>query len=162
VTKPRWLDDRQARVWRAYLKVNQHLYGALEAQLLRDSGLSAADYTVLVPLSEAPAGVVRARELCAEIGWDRSRLSHQVARMEKRGLVNREDCAEDGRGLMVRLTAAGKNAIKGAAPRHAETVRRYVFDLLSDAETETLDAILHRVDARLTDDAAADPQAGPA
>ena len=83
-------------------------------------------------------GVLRARELCTEIGWDRSRLSHHVSRMEKRGLVTREECAEDGRGLMVRLTGAGRKAIEAAAPNHVENVQRYFFDLLSKEELETL------------------------
>ena len=77
-------------MWQAYLHMNQHLYAALEDQLAREGGVSGADYKVLVPLSEEPAGVLRARELGAEIGWDRSRLSHHISRMEKRGLVTRE------------------------------------------------------------------------
>ena len=145
VTKPRWLDERQAHAWQAYLHMNQHLYAALEDRLLHDAGLSAADYKVLVPLSEAPGGLLRARELCSEIGWDRSRLSHHVRRMEKRGLVAREECSEDGRGLMVRLTAAGRHAIEDAAPQHAETVQRYFFDLLSDKELKTLATVFDRV-----------------
>jgi DNA-binding MarR family transcriptional regulator len=145
VPKPRWLDERQAHVWRAYLKANQQLYGALEDQLLRDAGLSGADYAVLVPLSAAPDGVLRARDLGKEIVWDRSRLSHHVSRMEKRGLVVREECSEDGRGLMVRLTDAGRTAIENAAPNHAGTVHRYFFDLLSGEDLETLAAVFDRV-----------------
>jgi DNA-binding MarR family transcriptional regulator len=145
VVATRWLDERQAHVWQAYLQLNQALYGALEDQLQRDAGLSGAEYTVLVPLSGASDGVVRARDLCTEIGWDRSRLSHQVARMQKRGLVVREECAEDGRGSMVRLTDAGRQAIQGAAPQHAETVRRYLFDVLSDEEIDTLAAVFDRL-----------------
>jgi DNA-binding MarR family transcriptional regulator len=145
VAKPRWLDEREQHVWQAYLHVNQHLYAVLEDQLVRDAGLSGADYKVLVPLSEEPGGVLRARELCTEIGWDRSRLSHHVSRMEKRGLVAREECSEDARGLMVRLTKTGRHAIEGAAPAHAESVRRYFFDLLSDKELVTLAAVFDRV-----------------
>ena len=142
---PHWLDERQARAWRAYLKLNQELYAALEVQLQRDSGLSGADYTVLVPLSTASAGVLRTRELGTEIGWDRSRLSHQISRMERRGLVAREECSEDGRGSMVRLTDTGRSAIEGAAPAHAETVRRYFFDRLSEEELGTLTAVFERL-----------------
>jgi DNA-binding MarR family transcriptional regulator len=150
VARPRWLDDRQQQVWQAYLHLNQHLYATLEQQLVRDSGLSGSDYKVLHPLSEAPGGLLRARELCTEIGWDRSRLSHHLSRMEKRGLVAREECAEDGRGLMVRLTDAGREAIEGAAPQHAENVRRYLFDLVSDEELGTLAAVFERVLENLT------------
>ena len=145
MAKTRWLDARQAQVWRAYLELNQELYGALEAALICDAGLSGADYAVLVPLSAAPNGLLRARELAREIGWDRSRLSHHVSRMEKRGLVARQECLEDGRGLMVRLTHAGRAAIEGAAPAHAETTRRYFFDLLSNDELETLAAVFNRL-----------------
>jgi DNA-binding MarR family transcriptional regulator len=132
--------------------MNQHLYATLEDQLVQDAGLSAADYKVLHPLSESPDGVLRARELGIEIGWDRSRLSHHVTRMEKRGLVVREECAEDGRGLMVRLTLAGRKAIQAAAPQHVEGVRRYFFDVVSKQELETLAAVFDRVLANLARD----------
>jgi DNA-binding MarR family transcriptional regulator len=152
VAEPRWLDERQARVWQAYLHLNQHLHGALEDRLERDAGLSGADYKVLVPLSEAPHGVLRARELGTEIGWDPSRLSHHVTRMEKRGLVAREECSEDARGSMVRLTDAGRRAIEGAAPQHAETVLRYFFDLLSDEELGTLASVFDRILENLSEE----------
>lgn len=145
MAKPRWLDERQQEVWQAYLHLNQHLFACLEQQLLRDAGLSGSDYMVLHALSEAPGGVLRARDLGMEIGWDRSRLSHHVTRMEKRGLVAREECAEDARGLMLRLTDAGRTAIEGAAPGHVENVQRYVFDLVSEEELETLAAVFSRL-----------------
>ncbi|MGH9278438.1 MAG: MarR family winged helix-turn-helix transcriptional regulator, partial [Acidimicrobiales bacterium] len=71
---PRWLDEREARLWRTWLRVNQELPRVLEEQISRDSGLSGADYAVLVPLSESPDGMLRARDLGREILWDRSRL----------------------------------------------------------------------------------------
>ena len=154
MARPRWLDERQARVWQAYLNLNQQLYAMLEDQLLRDAALSGAEYAVLVPLSAAPDGLLRARELGKQILWDRSRLSHQVRRMEKRGLVAREECSEDGRGSMVRLTSSGRAAIEGSAPQHAETVRRYFFDLLSTDELETLAAVLDRLLENLSRDKA--------
>jgi DNA-binding MarR family transcriptional regulator len=145
VKKPRWLDERQAHVWQGYLRVNQRLFATLEEQLTRDAGLSGSDYKVLVPLSETPGGVLRARELCTEIGWDRSRLSHHVSRMEKRGLVTREECTDDARGLMIRLTDAGRKAIHDAAPNHVENVQRYLFDLVSDEELDMLASVFDRV-----------------
>jgi DNA-binding MarR family transcriptional regulator len=151
--EPRWLNEREARVWQAYLAVDRELHSALERQLVRDSGLSNADYALLVPLSEAADGVVRSRELGALVGWERSRLSHQVGRMEKRGLVAREECVEDARGSMVRLTPAGRAAIEAAAPAHVATVRRYVFDDLSDEEADVLDRVFHRVLDRIAAEA---------
>jgi len=161
VAQPRWLDDRQQHVWQAYLHLNQHLYAFLEHQLASD-GLSGPDYKVLHPLSEAPGGVLRARELGIEIGWDRSRLSHHLARMEKRGLIAREECVEDGRGLMARVTDAGRRAIEAAAPAHAENVQRYFFDLLSNDDLDTLAAVFDRLLENLPRDSAPSPApAGP-
>ncbi|GAA3885323.1 MarR family transcriptional regulator [Saccharothrix violaceirubra] len=146
-----WLDEREAAMWRSYLALHRELLGALERRLERDSGLSNADYALLVPLSEAPDGLVRARDLAASAGWERSRLSHQVARMEKRGLVVREVCAEDARGSMVRLTPAGRAAIESAAPGHVTAVRGLLFDALSEDEVETLGRVFTRVLDRLAD-----------
>lgn len=145
MAKTGWLDEREAHLWRTWLRLNQELPSVLEDQISRDGGLSAADYAVLVPLSESPDGMLRARELGREILWDRSRLSHHVTRMEKRGLVVREECAEDGRGAMVRMTDAGLAAIKAAAPGHVAATRHYFFDLLSDEEIDVLTAVFERV-----------------
>ncbi len=149
MAKTGWLDEREARLWRAWLRLNQELTSVLSDQINREGGLSAADYAVLVPLSESPRGMLRARELGRAILWDRSRLSHQVGRMEKRGLVVREECVEDGRGAMVRMTKAGRRAIESAAPGHVAATRRHFFDLLSDDEVETLTAVFDRVLANL-------------
>src|SRR5438876_12249004 len=145
VAKARWLDERQQHAWQGYLHVNQDLFALLEQQLARESGLSGADYKVLHPLSVARRGIMRARDLGCEIGWDRSRLSHHLSRMETRGLVAREECAEEARGLMVRLTKAGRRAIEEAAPGHVEAVRRYFFDQLSNDEIETMAGVFDRV-----------------
>jgi len=132
--------------------MQRELLSALERQNIRDSGISGAEYAVLVPLSEAPEGLLRARELGSCLDWDRSRLSHQIRRMEKRGFVTREECASDARGSMVRLTPEGREAIEAAAPEHVEHVRRYFFDHLSDSDMTTLSAIFERVLAGLADE----------
>jgi DNA-binding MarR family transcriptional regulator len=152
MAKPRWLDAREARLWRSWLRLNQELLSRLEEQISRDGDLSGPDYAVLVPLSAAPDGMLRARELGREILWDRSRLSHHLGRMEKRGLVVREECAEDARGAMVRMTDAGRAAIKRAAPGHVAATRRYFFDLLSNKEVDLLTAQFDRLLANLDRD----------
>lgn len=149
MAKTRWLDEREAHLWRSWLRLNQDLTSLLADQINRGGGLSAADYAVLVPLSESPEGMLRFRELGREILWDRTRLSHHVSRMEKRGLVVREECAEDARGAMVRMTDAGYTAIKAAAPGHVAATRRYFFDLLSDEEVDALTAVHDRILASL-------------
>ncbi|WP_406166000.1 MarR family winged helix-turn-helix transcriptional regulator [Streptomyces canus] len=147
--KPRWLNEREARVWQQYRDLKRDLQSAQDNQLLRDSGLSGAEYALLAPISETPDGVMRSRELGQAAGWERSRLSHQISRMEKRGLVVREECYEDARGAMVRLTPAGRAAIEAAAPQHVETVRRYFFDPLSSEEVELLGTLFGRMLAAL-------------
>ena len=137
---PRWLDEREAHLWRAWLRVAHELPRALEDEINQGSGLSAADYAILIPLSESADGVLRPRDIGREIWWDRSRLSHQLTRMEKRGLVAREECAEDGRGALVRMTPAGRAAIEGAAPDHVAATRRYFFDHLSSRDVDVLTA----------------------
>jgi DNA-binding MarR family transcriptional regulator len=145
VARPLRLDEHQRCLWKAYRDLYQQLSSALEAQMVRDAGLSGSEYSVLVTLSHTPDGVVRARELGSELAWDRSRLSHLVGRMEKRGLVAREECSEDARGSMVRLTETGRAAVEGVAPEHSEAIRRYFFNLLSSDELETLAGVFDRL-----------------
>jgi DNA-binding MarR family transcriptional regulator len=132
-------------MWKAYRDLYQELSTVMEDQLLRDAGLSGSEYAVLVELSHSPDGVLRARELGSELGWDRSRLSHLVGRMEKRRLVAREECEEDARGSMVRLTDAGRATVDGVAPEHSEAIRRYFFNALSDDELETFATVVDRL-----------------
>ncbi|GAA2973298.1 MarR family winged helix-turn-helix transcriptional regulator [Actinokineospora diospyrosa] len=144
-----WLNDREARVWRAHLALHRDLQAVLERRLARDSGLSLADYALLVPLSESPDGLVRARDLATAVGWERSRLSHHLSRMESRALITRETCPDDARGAMVRLTPEGRAAITAAAPDHVATVRRTFLDPLTDADLAALDDIYSRLSAAL-------------
>ncbi|HZX08535.1 MarR family winged helix-turn-helix transcriptional regulator [Kribbella sp.] len=144
-----WLDEREARLWQAYRDTHRELMRALEARMIGNSGLSGADYALLHPLSEAENGVLRTRDLGRSVGWERSRLSHQVSRMEKRGLVCREECTSDARGSMVRLTDLGRKAIDAAAPDHVAAVRSYFFDRLTPSEQTQLTTLLDRIAAQL-------------
>ncbi len=145
MARPRRLDEHERRLWKAYRDLFQQLTSVLEDELEGDAGLSGSEYSVLVVLSHTPGGVLRARELGAELCWDRSRLSHLVGRMEQRGLVARENCSEDARGSMVRLTDAGQSAVDDVAPEHSAAVRRYFFDPLSREERTTLERLIDRL-----------------
>jgi DNA-binding MarR family transcriptional regulator len=138
----------------------------LTAQIGRDladeSGLSDPDYTVLSNLSEAEGHRWRLNELAARMLWSKSRLSHQIARMQERGLVAREDCVTDGRGSFVVLTANGLRAIKTAAPSHVASVRRHFIDLLTPEEIDTLATIANKVVDHLSEPARATPRTAPA
>lgn len=117
---------------------------------MNDSALSTADYEVLVVLSETPEGVLRAGELGRSTGWEKSRLSHHIKRMESRGLVERQDCVTDGRGLLVAITPHGRRVIEAAAPGHVDAVRQYVIDGLTAEQLRVLAEIGDLVGARLT------------
>lgn len=151
----RWLTESEQRLWRAFHDMRRHLDAVIDRQLT-EAGLSSADYQLLVPLSEARPGELRARDLGRVVGWDRSRLSHQLRRMESRGLVRRGTCNTDARGTMVSLTAAGRHAVEAAAPGHVATVRRHFIDLLSPADRTALAGIFSRV----TDSVAAELDRG--
>lgn len=148
--EPRWLDEREAGMWRAYLDMHRQLLSKLDRELQKD-GLSAADYALLVPLSEAPKRELRARDLGKAVGWDRSRLSHQIRRMEDRGIIERRECGSDARGTWISITDAGITAIKGAAPRHVEAVREHFVGLLSSEEVDEISEIARRVLEKLGD-----------
>lgn len=151
-----WLTERQQRTWRRWLALNARLPAALHRELQADSDLSLQDFDVLVQLTDTPHGRVRVSELAAALQWERSRLSHHVKRMAGRGLVEREECVEDGRGAFVVLTAAGRDAIERAAPGHVRTVRRLVIDTLTEQELDVLAGIADKVLAALDRESAAE------
>jgi DNA-binding MarR family transcriptional regulator len=138
MTDATWLDAREARAWRGLTRMQNQLYARLNRELLRNSGLSGSDYAVLVCLSEAPHGRLRPFELGAELRWEKSRLSHHIARMERRGLIERRECDTDARGLFVVITDQGRGAVEAAAPQHVADVRRNIIDLLTPEQLDTL------------------------
>jgi DNA-binding MarR family transcriptional regulator len=144
-TEPDWLDPRENRAWRAFMHARHRVNAYLNQQLLRDSGLSEADYEILAVLSEHPTGQMPAQELGALVRWEKSRLSHQVRRMQERGLVARESNPADGRSAMICLLPAGRRAIEDAAPQHVHNVRRHFIDLFTPAELDTFAALNERV-----------------
>jgi len=145
----RWLTEEEQRAWRGLLRMTSQLNARMNRQLLQDYGVSLADYDVLVVLSEAPAGRLRVFEVADALAWEQSRVSHQLARMQRRGLIARQDCSSDARGAFAVLTQAGRAAIERAAPAHVETVRQLVFDGLSHDQLTALTEITSQVLARL-------------
>ncbi|NDL58968.1 MarR family transcriptional regulator [Phytoactinopolyspora sp. XMNu-373] len=125
------------------------LNAQLNRQLQTDSQLSLSDFAVLVLLTDVPEGQLRASQLAHGLHWEKSRVSHHVTRMERRGLVKRVECPEDGRSAFVVITECGRRAIEAAAPLHVETVRRLFIDDLTPEQLKTLEAIATQVLARL-------------
>jgi DNA-binding MarR family transcriptional regulator len=122
-----WLDDGQQRAWLAYIRVQLRLAYEMNRQLLADSGMSLPDYDVLTALSIADGGRMPITTLAAQIGWERSRVSHHVRRMTARGLVTCSLSAADRRVTEVTLTGRGRQALEEAAPGHVDLVRRLFF-----------------------------------
>jgi DNA-binding MarR family transcriptional regulator len=145
----RWLTEEEQRAWRGLLRMTSQLNARANRLLLQEYGISLADYEVLVALSEAPEGQLRVFEVADALAWEQSRVSHQLARMQRRDLITREGCASDARGAFAVLTTAGRAAIERAAPAHVEQVRQLVFDELSHEQVSALTEITTRVLDRL-------------
>ena len=148
-TTTQWLDEREHRAWRGFHRMRAELLGHLARQLSTDSNLTEADFAILVAVSEAPDRRIRARDLCHVVQWERSRLSHQIARMESRGTIARQPCDGDARGFDIVLTPEGLSAIEAAAPLHLVAVRHCFADILSAAQLDSLGDIAETVLAHL-------------
>ena len=133
-----WLDQRQEGAWRAFHAMRTQLLGHLTRRLAAQSGMSEAEYEVLVKLSESPDRRMRSRDLGRALQWQRSRLSHQLDRMEKRGFLKREPCPTDARGCLAVLTDAGLGSIVKAAKLHVADVRHCFADVLTAAQLDGL------------------------
>src|SRR2546429_4211930 len=114
-----WLDAAQQRAWLAYIRLQLRLAYEMNRQLLADSGMSLPDYDVLTALGVADGGRMPITVLAAQIGWERSRVSHHVRRMSDRGLVTCGLSAADRRGTDGNPTARGRQALEGAGPADA-------------------------------------------
>lgn len=141
----RWLSDDEQRAWRAFVSLQAKLNAQLNRELQAESELSLADFEVLVRLTDRDDARARAFELATDMQWEKSRLSHHLARMQRRGLIDRAGCPEDARGSYIELTAEGRRAIEQAAPGHVESVRRLVFDQLTPDQVQALRAISEKV-----------------
>jgi DNA-binding MarR family transcriptional regulator len=144
------LDSTETRVWLGYRRMRALLDLRIARETMRDSGLSEAEYDVLANLAAEPDQCCRLNELAATLVWSKSRLSHQLSRMRERGLVAREDCADDARGTVIMLTDAGRAAIDAATPSHVASVRRNFFDLLSAEQLGRLEDFTNTLLQHLT------------
>ena len=145
-----WLDAEQQDAWKRLIAVVELLPGVLDSQLRRDAGLSHFEYTVMVNLSNTDGHVLRMSQLAGLCHSSLSRLSHVVARLERRGWLRRDPCPDDGRATLATLTDDGFAKLASAAPGHVEAVRAYVIDALDEEQLGQLnrigDVILDRLD----------------
>jgi DNA-binding MarR family transcriptional regulator len=148
----RWLSADEQRAWRSFRRMRQLLDLQLARDLDRDSGLSEPDYDVLSTLTERDDARWRSGDLAARLLWSTSRVAHHLGRMEARGLIQREPCADDGRGATVTLTESGRSVLERSAPLHVRSVRAHFIDLLSPDELDCLARIGTRVIEHLAAD----------
>ena len=134
----RWLSDDEQRAWRSWLHANLLIMDRLGRDLQESKGLTSADYEILVHLSESPDRRIRMSELAGLTLSSRSRLSHQIDRMQKAGYVDRQECTDDRRGYFAVLTDKGWRTLVEAAPIHVESVRARLVDVLSPEEFQEL------------------------
>ncbi|WP_265522680.1 MarR family winged helix-turn-helix transcriptional regulator [Oerskovia flava] len=140
----------ELRVWRSFIETSEVLRTRLAGRLQSESSLSPGDYQVLLALSEADQHSLRSSSLAALVGWERSRLSHHLGRMEKRGLVRREACPDDVHGIDVLLTDSGAEAFRSSSVPHLRAIRELFIDALTPEQLAQVDdiaaALRHHLD----------------
>jgi DNA-binding MarR family transcriptional regulator len=141
----RWLTKEQQAHWRSWLAASTVLREQLSRELQDLHGLTMTDYEIMVRLSERETNAIRMSDLATLTLLSRSRLSHQIDRMEAAGLVSREVCPDDRRGQLAVLTNAGMKALEAAAPDHVEGVRKHFVDVLTDAEYKALGSAAKKI-----------------
>ncbi len=152
MAEPRWLSAEEQASWRAYLTASLLLHEQLGRDLQRSHGLTMADYEILVRLSESPERRLRMTELAQVTLSSKSRLSHQITRMESAGLVRRQECTDDRRGFFAVLTDEGLRRLVAAAPSHVASVREHLVDRLTPEQFAQLGASLQVVADHLMPD----------
>lgn len=131
----------ELRIWRDYIETAEALKAELAGRLQKESSLSVGDYQVLLALSEAEQQRLRSSDLAAAIGWERSRLSHHLGRMERRGLIRRDECAEDNRGALIVLAEEGATAFRRSTAPHLKAVRTLFLDAFTAEQLTRIDAL---------------------
>jgi DNA-binding MarR family transcriptional regulator len=146
-----WLDEGQQRSWRAFLVGTTLLMDRLDRDLRDQHRLSLPEYEILVRLSEAEGNRMRMAVLADSVSHSRSRVTHTITRMEQAGLVTRDACVSDGRGVEAVLTPYGRKALEEAAPTHVAGVRAMLVDLVSCDDFEAVGRVFDTVTDKLID-----------
>jgi DNA-binding MarR family transcriptional regulator len=144
-----WLDPQQQRSWRAFLVGTTLLMDRLDRELREQHRISLPEYEILVRLAEADGNRLRMAMLADSVSHSRSRVTHTVSRMERAGLVARDACISDGRGVEAVLTEQGRAALENAAPTHVAGVRQFLVDLVDEDDFEAVGRVFDAVADRL-------------
>ncbi len=155
-----WLSPDQSQAWLAYIRLQLRLNYEMNRQLQTDSGLSLPDYDVLTALGAAPGECLQITVLAAQIGWERSRLSHHVRRMSRRGMVICDLSAADRRVTEVTLTVEGRRALDSASPGHVDLIQNLFFAALPEDLLPTLTQALEGIYANTVERGTLPPPGG--
>jgi len=131
----------ELQVWREFIETFEALRSEVASRLMAETGLSAGDYVILLALSEAPGERLRSSQLAEAVAWERSRLSHHLGRMERRGVIRREECLADSRGAEVVLTTDGAAAFHHATVPHLRAVRELFVDAFTPDQLDAIASI---------------------
>jgi DNA-binding MarR family transcriptional regulator len=147
VSEPNWLNAEESRLWRGFISSSAAVFQSIKADLKASSGMSLEDYEVLVRLSEDPENRITMSELSQRLYNSKSRVTQHIDRMEKRGLVSREQSASDHRSTFAVITTQGMDAITEASRDHVESVRRHLEDHFTPQEAKSaadgFDRLIH-------------------
>jgi DNA-binding MarR family transcriptional regulator len=144
-------------IWRTFIETSELMSARIAARLQADSALSPGDYSVLLALSETQGRRMRSSQLADEIGWERSRLSHHLGRMERRALITRERASDDSRGAWVVLTDEGAQTFRRASSPHLHSVQQLFVAALSAEQLVALDEAMRALRSHLEQPSTAEP-----
>ena len=140
--EPRWLNQTEMRAWVGFFDTSNLVQQQIDRQLREEGGVTPAQYEILVRLAAAPNRARRMSELADELVASRGGLTYQISQLERAGLVRRETCPTDERGLLAILTDAGYQVLERTAPGHVRAVRESLIDILSPQQVAQLAEIM--------------------
>jgi DNA-binding MarR family transcriptional regulator len=130
------LSPRELRVWHAFRLMGDDVLARVGRDIAKATGLSGPEFGVLSRLAAIGKGEMRQQQLARMMGWEKSRLSHQLTRMQERKLIERR--TDDTRATLIVLTETGREKLESARPVHADSVRRNLLSRLSTEQIEVL------------------------
>ena len=133
------LTRRELETWRGFRFMVEETSLAVSRALSSETGISGGQFGILSVLQGAPGHWMRQQEVADAMRWDRTRLSHQLTRMQGRGWIERNK--GDGGMTLVSLTKAGQQELLRAAPALGRIVKERFFGRLSEAQLAALEEI---------------------
>lgn len=148
-SQTRWLNDDEKDAFYTLMALIIQVDRSLDHQLTQSAGLSHFGYTAMARLSEAEGRQLRMSDLASTANGSLSRLSQVIAKLEKKGWVERSADPDDGRYTVATLTDAGYDKVVDTAPGHVEQVQKVLFDPLTKSQVKQIHNIGQRILRRI-------------